>query len=85
MEEFNVKIVELKKEIEVEKFILLFNICKKMLVDDFWLFVKIFGFIGVIIIFVVLGGIVVLDILRFVIGLKGLKINVLKFCKKFKK
>lgn len=82
MEEFNVKIVELKKEIEVEKFILLFNICKKMLVDDLWLFVKIFGFIGVIIIFVVLGGIVVLDILRFVIGLKGLKINLLKFCKK---
>lgn len=85
MEEFNVKIVELKKEIEVEKFILLFNICKKMFVDDLWLFVKIFGFIGVIIIFVVLGGIVVLDILRFVIGLKGLKINVFKFCKKFKK
>nr|XP_034338772.1 cell wall integrity and stress response component 2-like isoform X2 [Crassostrea gigas]XP_034338774.1 cell wall integrity and stress response component 2-like isoform X2 [Crassostrea gigas] len=84
-EELNAKIAELKKEIEVEKSTLSSNIRKKTSADDPRPSAKTFGFIGVIIISVVLGGIVALDIPRLVIGLKGLKTNVFKFCKKFKK
>ncbi|XP_078336822.1 uncharacterized protein LOC144626486 [Crassostrea virginica] len=81
-EELNAKIAEIKKEIEVEKSTLSSNIRKKTSADDPRPSAKSVGFIGIVIIAIVIGGIVALDLPRILIAVKDLGVKVSRIFKK---
>ncbi|XP_061196575.1 serine-rich adhesin for platelets-like [Saccostrea echinata] len=81
-EELNAKIAEIKKEIQVEKSTLSSSVRKKTSATDSRPSAKTFGFVGIIIITFVLGGIVALDFPMLIVGLKKFGACAIKLIKK---